>query len=93
MIRTGLVWLTLADAATRVGRSERTIRRWITTGRLRAYLGRVDEHALLLADRDARLARNTARGASLQVKPRMCSHDVTVGDARPGEIPSETAQR
>lgn len=84
MIRPGLVWLTPADAAVRIGRSERTIRRWLTTGRIRTYLGRIDEHALLVADRDARLARNTARGASLQVSPRVSTVMITVGDVHPG---------
>lgn len=71
MIRPGKTWLTIEQASARVARSERTIRRWIATGRLAEYLGRVDEHALVLAARDARHARNTPRGASAQVSPRM----------------------
>jgi len=71
MIRPGTVWLTIGQASARVARSERTIRRWIADGRLAEYFGRVDEHALVLAARDARQARNTPRGATSQVSPRM----------------------
>jgi predicted site-specific integrase-resolvase len=66
VIKPGQVWLTQAEAAARVGRSERTLRRWVAQGRLTTRLGRVDEHELFLAERDARQARNTPRGATLQ---------------------------
>lgn len=62
MIRPGQVWLTIPDAAHRVGRSERTIRRWVTERRVACYLGMVDEHALLVCARDTRLASATPRG-------------------------------
>ncbi len=62
MIRPGQVWLTIPAAAHRVGRSERTIRRWVTERRVACYLGMVDEHALLVCARDARLASATPRG-------------------------------
>lgn len=62
MIRPGETWLTLADAAVTVGRSQRTLSRWAAQGRIVVLLGRVDAHALMLAERDARAARNTPRG-------------------------------
>lgn len=62
MIRPGEVWLTIPDAAQRVSRSERTIRRWVQERRLACYLGMVNEHALLTVHRDARLNRSTPRG-------------------------------
>jgi predicted site-specific integrase-resolvase len=71
MIQPGVVWLTIPDAAVRVGRSERTVRRWLTEGRLEVHLGRVDEYALFVAERSARQARNTPRGVTLLCATRM----------------------
>lgn len=62
MIKPGEVWMTVPDAALRVGRSQATIRRWIRERRLPCYLGMVNEHTLVICARDARLARNTPRG-------------------------------
>jgi hypothetical protein len=64
MLQPGANFLTIPEAARRVGRSTTTIRRWITQRRLVAYLGMVEETALLTAERDARKARNTPRGVT-----------------------------
>lgn len=53
---TGL-WLTPAEAAQRVDRSERTIARWIEDGAVRVILGRISEPQLLEADRMKRERR------------------------------------
>lgn len=58
-------FLSIPAAAARVGRSTFTVHRWIRTGRLLAAGGLVREDDLLLAERDARRARNTPRGATL----------------------------
>ena len=58
----GRTWYPLADAGPRVGRSARTIRRWVAMGRLPVHLGHVDELDLLRADLEARLAAATPRG-------------------------------
>lgn len=47
-------WHTITDAAHRVKRSPRTIRRWIEDKHLKAYLGRVKEEELLDVDRKMR---------------------------------------
>ena len=47
-------WLTLTEAAERVGRTERTLWRWRRQGLVRFWLGRVNEAKLLEADRLAR---------------------------------------
>lgn len=47
---TGDRWLSLPEAAVRVGRSQRTIRRWIESRHLTPILGRVRESTLLEAD-------------------------------------------
>jgi hypothetical protein len=53
--------LTLAEAAERVGRSERSVRRWRQLGMVRFCLGRVREDDLLEADRAARARLSPAR--------------------------------
>ncbi len=62
MIKPGDVWLTIPDAARRISRSQSTVQRWVRERRLPCYLGMVNEHALVLCARDARLARSTPRG-------------------------------
>lgn len=54
------VWLTRAEAAKRVARSERTIARWIEQGHVREMLGRISEPQLLIADREMRERRSHA---------------------------------
>lgn len=53
-------WLTIEDAAERVGKSERTIRNWIDAG-LTATFGRVREDELLECDRLMRSRRGRPR--------------------------------
>lgn len=58
-------WVTVAQAAVLTGRSERTIRRWVTAERLR-YLDLngtrfVDEQALLQLERETRRAATGGR--------------------------------
>lgn len=50
-------WLTPAEAAKRVDRSERTIARWIEAGAVKVILGRIAENQLLQADRVMRERR------------------------------------
>lgn len=47
-------WLKIADAAKRVGRSERTIRRWIENGDIALHMGRLRESDLIEAEQLAR---------------------------------------
>lgn len=47
-------WLTRAQAATRVGRSERTIRNWVHAGVLAPRLGRFLEDDVVKADKTMR---------------------------------------
>ena len=58
----GATWLTPTQAAERVGRSERTILRWVQLRRVPMHLGLIDELTLLEAERAARHARTTPRG-------------------------------
>ena len=54
-------WLTVAEAAVRVGRSERTVYRWADGGHVVILLGRVAETQLLEADRAMRRRRGRPR--------------------------------
>ncbi len=47
-------WLTRAQAAERVKRTERTIRNWESAGLLKPTLGRYREQDVLKADREMR---------------------------------------
>ncbi len=44
-------WLTLAEAAERVGRTNRSIRSWVQAGHIKPMLGRVRESELLAAEK------------------------------------------
>lgn len=44
-------WLTLAEAAERVGRTSRSIRAWVQAGHLKPMLGRVRESELIAAEK------------------------------------------
>lgn len=57
----GDVWLTLPDAAGRVGRSLRTMRSWVARGELRPILGRVRESDVVRVDRVMRARRAAGR--------------------------------
>ena len=54
--------ITVDDAAELVGRSPRTIRRWIAERRLIAVRGHMREADVLRVDAETRAARNTPRG-------------------------------
>lgn len=49
-----MTWLTITDAAKRVKRSPRTIRRWIAADLLKVMMGRVKETDLLEVERQMR---------------------------------------
>lgn len=76
--------LTIPAAARRIGRSERTIQRWISEGRLESVGGLVYERQLLHAVRAAEQARNTPRGVSAAKKapgqPPNGNLAITMGD-------------
>lgn len=40
-------WLTIAEAAQRVGRSEVTIRRWVQREKLAMFAGRISEQSIV----------------------------------------------
>lgn len=71
-------WLTRAEAAKRVDRSERTIARWVERGHVREMLGRISEPQLLVADREMR-QRRAHEGKTLvprrQKRERMTAMD------------------
>jgi len=50
-------WLTLREAAERVGRTRRTIENWVQAGDVDVYLGHFRERDLLRCERDARNRR------------------------------------
>lgn len=82
-IRPGLVWLTIADAATRVRRSEATIRRWHSKGHIVIRLGRVDEAELLRAERTVRAQTRARTTAALQARNVMRTLGINVPDPCP----------
>lgn len=82
-IRPGLVWLTIADAATRVSRSQATIRRWHSKGHIVIRLGRVDEAELLRAERTVRTQTRARINATLQASTVMRTLGNTIPDPRP----------
>lgn len=47
-------WLTLKDAAARVGKTERTIRNWVSWGELKPQMGRFSERELLAVEKAMR---------------------------------------
>ena len=48
------IWLTLAEAADAAGRTERTIRNWVSTGELRRHHGLFDRQEVLGAEKRMR---------------------------------------
>lgn len=54
---TAVRWLLVADAAARVARDPRTLRRWVASGDLPVKMGRVREDELLRVDREMRAKR------------------------------------
>ncbi len=63
------VWLTLAAAAERVGRSRRTIDRWVAEGAVVPVMGRIKESALLETDRRKRESIGRPRTARNSPEP------------------------
>lgn len=53
------VWLTLGEAADVAGRTERTIRNWISAGELQAFYGRFAREQVLATER--RMRRRVGR--------------------------------
>ena len=82
-IAPGLVWLTPDQAAERIGRTRKTITRWVTAGRITIRLGRIDEHQLLAAQ--AAIVQETRARArrNLQATPHVSHPDPIVGSPRP----------
>ena len=54
-------YLTIADAAKRVGKSERSVRNWIADKEVKVYLGRIREDDLLACDRRMRDRKRQGR--------------------------------
>lgn len=82
-IRPGLVWLTVADAAARVRRSEATIRRWHSKGHIVIRLGRVDEKQLLTAQRLVKQHTQARTTAALQARNVVRTLSNIVGSPHP----------
>lgn len=55
-------WLTLAEAAERVGRDERTIRRWVEREELAPMMGRFREADLIATEKRMRSRVGRPRG-------------------------------
>lgn len=54
-------WLTIAQAAVRAGRTERTIRNWIAAGELTPLVGRFRESDVVRAEHRMRAKRGRPR--------------------------------
>lgn len=63
-------WLTYTEAAKTVGRSGRTIRRWVKEKHLHPFLNRINRRQLLTVDKKMRAARRTGEKATLG-----CGHE------------------